>query len=179
MEAVIRTQRPDERGAVADLVARSFQDQVVGDLVVALQEAPAGAAGLWYVAEAAGELVGMVMLTRSWVDAPARLIEVLVLSPLAVLPEYHGKGLGGRLVGHALTEAEQTGAALVFLEGDPAYYSRFGFRPAGPLGFTKPSVRIPDAAFQVVILPGYESWMRGALVYAEQFWAFDTVGQRD
>jgi putative acetyltransferase len=34
-------------------------------------------------------------------------------------------------------------------------------------------------AFQVVTLPAYEPWMTGALVYAEQFWAFDCVGLRD
>jgi putative acetyltransferase len=40
-------------------------------------------------------------------------------------------------------------------------------------------VRIPDAAFQVVTLAGYQPWMTGALVYAEQFWVHDCVGLRD
>ena len=68
---------------------------------------------------------------------------------------------------------------LVFLEGDPGYYSRFGFAPGGGQGFRKPSLRILDAAFQAVRLPGYEPWMTGTLVYAEPFWRYDVVGLRD
>ena len=60
----------------------------------------------------------------------------------------------------------------------PAYYSRLGFESGRGHGFTQPSVRIPDAAFQVVLLPAYEAWMSGALVYNEVFWAYDSVGLR-
>jgi putative acetyltransferase len=67
---------------------------------------------------------------------------------------------------------------LVFLEGSPAYYSRFGFEPGGELGFRKPSLRIPDAAFQALRLPAYEPWMTGTLVYSEPFWRHDSVGLR-
>jgi len=42
---------------------------------------------------------------------------------------------------------------LVFLEGDPGYYSRFGFAPAGK--------------------------MTGTLVYSQPFWSHDAVGLRD
>ena len=40
-------------------------------------------------------------------------------------------------------------------------------------------MRIPEPAFQVVILGGHEEWMTGALVYCEPFWAHDSVGLRD
>jgi putative acetyltransferase len=68
---------------------------------------------------------------------------------------------------------------MLFLEGDPRYYGRFGFLAAADQGFTAPSVRIPRAAFQVVTMPSYAVWMTGALVYAEPFWALDCVGLRD
>ena len=126
-----------------------------------------------------GRVVGRVLLSQSWVDAPARLVEVLVLSPLAVAPEHQREGIGGRLVRHALREAERAGAPLVILEGSPRYYPRFGFEQASGHGFTAPSDRIPDAGFQVVRLRWYEPWMTGAVVYAEQFWAFDCVGLRE
>jgi putative acetyltransferase len=67
----------------------------------------------------------------------------------------------------------------VFLEGSPRYYPRFGFRPAGDLGFRRPSLRIPQPAFQVVLRPSYEPWMTGTLVYPEVFWALDCVGLRE
>jgi putative acetyltransferase len=66
----------------------------------------------------------------------------------------------------------------VFLEGDPNYYVRAGFEPAVPHGFRKPSLRIPDAAFQVYRLSAYEPWMTGTLVYPQVFWDHDCVGLR-
>jgi hypothetical protein len=68
---------------------------------------------------------------------------------------------------------------LVFLEGDPRYYSRLGFDAAAGHGFRKPSLRIPDAGFQVARLDAYELWMTGTLVYADPFWECDVVGLRD
>ncbi len=44
---------------------------------------------------------------------------------------------------------------------------------------TRPSVRIPESAFQLIRLPGYESWMTGAVVYPDTFWEFDCVGLRE
>jgi len=170
----IRPQHPDDRPTVRALVAAAFNRAVIADLADTLLATGAHA----YVADLAGQVAGHVQLSRSWLDAPARLVEVLVLSPLAVHPSLQGRGIGGALVRHALAEATRLGAPAVFLEGSPRYYGRFGFAPGRPLGFTPPSVRIPDAAFQVVRLPAYEPWMTGALVYAEAFWAFDCVGLR-
>ena len=62
--------------------------------------------------------------------------------------------------------------------GDPRYYSRLGFTPAVEHDFRKPSLRIPDPAFQVVRLSAYEPWMTGTFVYSETFWTYDCVGLR-
>jgi putative acetyltransferase len=178
MSVTIRAQRPDDRASVRDVIVRAFGRPVVADLAESLQGAPAGVDGLSFVAELDGQVVGHVQLSRSWLDAPERLVEVLVLSPLSVAPEQQRHGIGGQLVRHALSEATRLGAPMVFLEGSPVYYPRFGFETASQRGFTAPSVRVPDAGFQVVILPSHEPWMTGALVYAEQFWVYDCVGLR-
>lgn len=57
--------------------------------------------------------------------------------------------------------------------------ARRDFSAATPLGFSTPSSRIPQQAFQVTRLPAYEAWMTGAFVYCEAFWAHDAVGLRD
>jgi putative acetyltransferase len=67
---------------------------------------------------------------------------------------------------------------VVFLEGDPGYYSRLGFAGGAGQGFRKPSLRIPDVAFQVLRLPAHEAWMTGTLVHSETFWRHDAVGLR-
>jgi putative acetyltransferase len=181
---VIRTQDatdPADRAAVRRVVEAAFRAEKsprVADMVEALQAGDEFAGGLSFVAERGGEPVGHVMLTRGWVDAPRQLVDVHVLSPLSVLPGHQRTGVGRALVAHALAAAETVGSPAVFLEGDPAYYSRLGLEPGGPHGFTRPSVRIPEAAFQVVTLGAHEPWMTGALVYPDTFWAMDCVGLR-
>jgi putative acetyltransferase len=126
-----------------------------------------------------GVVIGHVMFTPGLLDAPARLVLVQVLSPVGVRPDMQRKGVATALIRHGLELLDARGVPAVFLEGDPGYYSRLGFRPGEPLGFRKPSLRIPDAAFQVLKLRGYEPWMTGTLVYPEVFWQHDAVGLRD
>jgi putative acetyltransferase len=174
---LVRAQRDGDTAAVRAVTARAFVTHPsVADLVDALAAGPARVA---LVAEAdGGDVVGHTMLSRGWIDAPERLVEILVLSPLSVDPPVQRQGIGGALMRAALAEAEELGASAVFLEGSPDYYSRFGFEPAGRKGFGRPSERIPERAFQVVVLPAWEPWMTGALVYPEAFWAMDAVGLR-
>ena len=167
--------------AIARVHERAFGDEgpLIADLVGLLQRHPCGRDGLSFVAEADGRVVGHVLVTRSRLDCLPATIDVGVLSPLAVDPDLQGRGIGADLAARAREETEAIGLPLLFVEGDPAYYSRNGFQPARPLGFRKPSIRIPDAAFQVIRLPAYEVWMSGTLVYAEPFWDLDCVGLRD
>lgn len=177
----LREELPSDRQAVRDIHLRAFGDHglVVADLVETLRDTITAGEGLSLVAEHDRQIVGHVMFTRNLLDAPRQLVEVQVLSPLAVAPELHKRGIGSTLVRHGLETLAERGVPLVFLEGDPGYYSRFGFSPGGDLGFRKPSLRIPDAAFQAIRLPECEPWMTGTLVYAEPFWRHDAVGLRD
>lgn len=177
-DARIRPQQGDELAAVVAVVGEAFGRPVVADLVARLQARPEGPAGISLVAELDGDIVGHVQLSRCWVDALDRLVEVLTLSPLSVLPRDQGRGLGGRLVREALHSAQHARCPLVFLEGSPRYYQRFGFEAAHRRGFTRPSPRIPEPAFQVAVLPDWEPWMTGGFVYTDVFWELDCVGLR-
>jgi hypothetical protein len=86
--------------------------------------------------------------------------------------------VGSALVRAAVDAAGRLGAPLLFLEGSPRYYSRFGFSPGAEHGFRRPSERIPDAAFQVLLFSNWQDWMVGALVYPDVFWRHDAVGLR-
>jgi putative acetyltransferase len=96
-----------------------------------------------------------------------------------VRPDHQRHGIGSALVRAGLRELDERGVPIVFLEGSPRYYSLLGFRPGAELGFRKPSLRIPDAAFQAFPLRAFEPWMTGTLVYAAPFWDLDCVGLRD
>jgi putative acetyltransferase len=177
----LREERPGDAEAVRDVHRRAFGDHgvVVAELVDTLRGGIEAGEGLALVAEVDGQVTGHVMFTRSLLDAPRRLIDVQVLSPLGVRPGRQRQGIGSALVRHGLKIMAGRAVPLVFLEGSPDYYPRFGFVAGGTLGFRKPSLRIPDAAFQVATLPAYEPWMTGTLVYSEPFWRHDCVGLRD
>jgi putative acetyltransferase len=177
----VRAEAAHDRAAVRDVHLAAFGDHghVVADLVDDLRDAVARGEGISLVAEADGEIAGHVMFSPSLLDAPKRLVGVQVLSPVGVLPARQRQGVGTALIRRGLELLREGTVALVFLEGSPAYYARFGFRPAAEEGFRKPSLRIPDAGFQVLRLPAYEPWMTGTLVYAEAFWRHDLVGLRE
>ena len=177
----VRHERPDDEAVVGRVITEAFgpDGAAVALLADALRALVRRDAGISLVAEVGGRVVGHVMFTRSLLDAPRRLVDVQVLSPLAVAPDNQRAGVGSALVEHGIEEVNRRGTPVVFLEGSPVYYSRFGFVPGAELGFRRPSLRIPDAAFQARCLDAYEPWMTGTLVYAHQFWDFDSVGLRD
>jgi putative acetyltransferase len=124
-------------------------------------------------------VVGHVGVSHAWLDARRGLVDVLVLSPLSVLPSHQTRGIGTALVEAALTAGEQTGKPAMVLEGSPVYYGPRGFDRGSRHGFVAPSARTPDAAFQVVRFGAWEEWMTGRVVYPDVWWRRDAAGLRD
>ena len=80
--------------------------------------------------------VGHILFSRVRLEGDD--ITAVILAPMAVLPQAHGKGVGGTLIRAGLSQLESDGVALVFVLGHPGFYPRYGFRPAGALGFEAP-----------------------------------------
>ncbi|WP_127355234.1 GNAT family N-acetyltransferase [Actinacidiphila soli] len=97
------------------------------------------AAGHLYCSRALLCLTETNELSASRLDAPRRTVEILVLSPLGVLSQFQNRGIGTRLVEHALAAADAHRAPLVFLEGSPYYYAKRGFERADEIGVCSPS----------------------------------------
>jgi predicted N-acetyltransferase YhbS len=64
---------------------------------------------------------------------------VLLLGPLAVWIGWANQGIGGALMSTSMSAAMTEGWRHVFLVGDLAYYTRFGFEPASPWGISMPN----------------------------------------
>ena len=177
----IRVMRPAEWAAARAVSVEAFgDDPTIGELLDGLRASWSWEDQLSFVALRGDEILGHVVFSHSFLDAPDRIVDVLVLSPVGVRTDVQREGVGTALITEALRLLAATRPEpLVFLEGHPSYYPRFGFRPGHELGFTPASVRIPPAAFMVYPLPAYEPSMRGALVYADVFWRHDAVGLRE
>ncbi len=177
----IRVMRPDEWAVARAVSVDAFgDDPTIGELLDGLRASWSWEDELSFVALRGNEVVGHVVFSHAFLDAPERIVDVLVLSPVGVRADAQRTGIGTALI----TEAMRVLAAsrpepLVFLEGHPSYYPRFGFRQGLELGFVAPSQRIPPAAFMAYRLPAYEPWMRGTLVYPDVFWRLDAVGLRE
>jgi putative acetyltransferase len=182
MDYEVRPEQPVDREDVRRVITAAFGSQS--------EQHGASVAEIWarighhrragLVVEQGGHVLGHVGLSRAWVDARRALVEVWVLSPLAVEPERQGRGIGTALVSAAIATARGSGAPALFLEGSPVYYGARGFERADRRGFLPAALeRTPRAAFQCVVLEGHEDWMTGQLVYPEVWWEHDAAGLRD
>src|SRR6185312_14265368 len=112
--------------AILDVHARAFtHDPTVPGIVEGLHELGLHVPSLSFVAVEGERVVGHVM--SSWSEVEGSDERYLQLSPLGVLPESQRRGHGSALVRATLDGARALGEPVIFLEGNPAYYGRFGF----------------------------------------------------
>lgn len=116
----------------------AFAQESEAELVRNLLADPTARPLLSLLAEEEATPVGHILFTAGRVEGTGDAVAAAILAPLAVVPGAQGKGIGRRLVEDGLRRLAGTATALVFVLGDPAYYGRFGFVPAGPLGLVAP-----------------------------------------
>ena len=103
-----------------------FSDHPTEHLIVnGLREA--GALSLSLVAEVDGKIVGHVAFSPVTIDE--LFFDWYGLGPISVVPELQKQGIGSKLIREGLTRLRELGARGCVLEGSPAYYQRFGFKP--------------------------------------------------
>jgi predicted N-acetyltransferase YhbS len=105
----------------------------------------------------------------SWVGLEGSDQRLLQLGPIGVLPELQGQGIGSALVRASLDATRALGESLLLLEGNPAYYGRFGFVRADELGLLPPPEALYDWAFQVAVLGEAAELPHGRVVYPPTF----------
>ena len=129
---MIRPAEPADAPAIRAVHEAAFPTPAEADLVEAL--VAAGDAVVSLVDAANGAIAGHVLLSRMRVGGDGRAYRALGLAPVAVLPGHQGAKIGSRLIEAALAVARATGEELVFVLGEPSYYTRFGFatETAGP-----------------------------------------------
>lgn len=143
--------------AVAAANRSAFGSGVEAELAVALMRDAAFVPEFSIAAvDDGGVLIGHVLFTRAWLacDRGSAEVPLLLLAPLAVIPEWQRRGVGTAIVSEAIERARTAGEAAMVVLGDPAYYSRFAFTEAAPLGIRAP-YPVPEYAWQALeISPG-------------------------
>lgn len=144
----IRPEEPQHRNAVHHLNLAAFENGPEAGLVDALRSSCEEY--LAFVAVEDGVVVGHILFTPVTVEGSDAA--GMGLAPMAVLPAHQRKGIGSRLVRHALDHLRQSGCPFVIVLGHPEYYPRFGFEPASRYGLVSQWEGVPDAAFMVAVL---------------------------
>lgn len=165
----IRDETTDDVPRTFSVVEAAFGQRLQADLVDALRRSADPRLSL--VAELRREIAGHVFFSPVTIEA-ADAPPAAQLSPVSVLPAHQGRGVGGELIRTGLSRCLALGWSAVFLVGNPAYYARFGFRMAGPLGFSYPGPMDPH--LQVLELePGALDGVVGRVRFDP---AFEAVG---
>jgi putative acetyltransferase len=163
---VIRREQSSDEAVVAAVTAAAFApSRIEQRLLAELRAGPDWIPQLSLVAIGEdGALVGHVVCTRARLGAGT----AVGLGPISVRPDCQRAGVGSALMHAVLGAADALGEPVVCLLGDPAFYRRFGFRPATELGIEAPD---PDwgAFFQARPLAAWRPGLAGRFVYAEPF----------
>jgi putative acetyltransferase len=169
MTVTIRPAGPDDAARILAVVGDAFsyagtrdageELAIVRDTWSAAEDRPL----IELVADEDGVVVGHLQAAPGSLDgAPTAVAGV---APVCVGPAHQGRGVGGALLTALVGAAEERRWPLLVLLGDPAYYERFGFEPAAPLGLSYPPVGAANPHFQARKLPGYTEALRGEFSY--------------
>lgn len=127
--SIFNTNKSDD---VINLFTRVFSDaegkdegESIGGLVSELINTTDHKDIIGFVAAIEDEIVGCIFFSRLALPSEK---EAFILSPVAIATELQGKGIGQQLIKHGIEYLASKNVELVFTYGDPAYYSKVGFR---------------------------------------------------
>ena len=162
---IIRPEQKTDRQRIRIINTSAFETDAEANLVDALRQS--GIPLISLVAEEGTQLIGHILLSP--VSLTGQTHAIAGLAPMAVLPEWQGKGVGSCLVTEGLKYCIEAGYIAVVVLGHPNYYQRFGFVPASSFNI-KSEYKVPDEAFMLKELePSALTEIQGVIKYHEAF----------
>lgn len=150
----IRTTTNEDLNAISAIQESAFGQLEEAHLTLNLLADPTAAPQISLLAEKEGKPAGHILFTKVTIDGADDNITASILSPLAIVSDEQGTGIGGALIRDGLQRLKDRGTDLVFVLGQPGYYTRFGFHPAGICNLQAPYPIPPEHA---------DAWMVQAL----------------
>jgi putative acetyltransferase len=125
----IRPESPDDVGAISHLTELAFRTNPHSNnteqfIIEELRRS--GALSISLVAEVDKQVVGHIAFSP--VEISDGSLQWYALGPIAVTPEFQGRGIGQALVNAGLAALRGLDAGGCVLVGEPSFYGRFGFR---------------------------------------------------
>ncbi len=108
------------------------------------------------VAESESIVVGQIAFSPVTFDKDGNL-RGYILAPLGVKPEYQGLRIGSRLIENGIQRLSQAGINILFVYGDPKYYSRFGLTVDAAYRYIPPYKLQYPYGWQAIILNEFKA----------------------
>jgi putative acetyltransferase len=129
---IFRPEQLNEVKAIHAVECAAFGREAEADLVAQIRSG--GGSTLSLVAVDGEEIVGHVLFSPVTIRSETSEFRALGMGPVAVRPDRQRQRVGSALIQASLDFLRQQGHAVVVVEGDPAYYARFGFEDASRFG---------------------------------------------
>jgi len=117
---------------IAHLISTVFSDSegqaeglLIGNLAFDLMKNTDPRDIYGFIATENNQIIGSIFFTRLAFESTAN---AFILAPVAIHTSYQGKGIGQNLIKFGISNLKKNGVKLVFTYGDPAFYSKVGFR---------------------------------------------------
>lgn len=166
MDIIIRSEQAQDIEAITQVTYAAFlgkfSDHPTEHLMVnGLREASMLTLSL--VAEVNGKIVGHAAFSPVTINE--QFVDWYGLGPISVAPALQKQGIGSKLILEGLARLRDLGAKGCVLEGSPAYYERFGFKPRAGLTYHA----APGPEF-FMALPFYEEVPVGKVEFHQAFY---------
>lgn len=163
----IRESTSQDYSAIRQVHANSFgqpEGPIVSKLACDLLVDQTALPLLSLVAIEQGNIVGNIIFSTVNIEGCDNDISAYILAPLAVAKEYQAKGIGKSLIQKGLATLQERGAELVFVLGDPNYYSQSSFKPVN-INSLKPPYHIdyPEAWMVLELKQGILEQAKGVV----------------
>ena len=83
--------------------------------------------------------IGHILFTRAYIEGIEECPMIHILAPLAVIPEFQGKGIGKLLINTGFQLLKEKGTHLIFVLGHKEYYPKCAFSHVMQFGGKMPA----------------------------------------
>lgn len=170
MDLIIRPETASDYPVITYVNNLAFGQPAEGELVEKLRNNPNFVIELSLVAEIDEKIVGHILFFPIKIKSiSGKQKHIVSLAPMAVIPEFQRRGIGGELIKRGFEACMEVGYDSVVVLGHPEYYPRFGFKQACTWKIKDP-FGAPDEVYMAIELKkGALQNISGVVEYPDEF----------